>query len=126
MYSVQMEDGMRAQKVVSLVKARASLSQLTREVAHGHAVGGITQRSKRAAVLVNAEQFERDMTELEYHRRQHRKGRSVGLTGSMEVAADLTAGSGRLAEEYSAAVRRSGAVLRDALRHGHAPARLLL
>jgi prevent-host-death family protein len=57
---------MHAKKVVSLVEARASLSRLAQEVARGKGAVAITQRSKLAAVLVNAEQYEKDMAELEH------------------------------------------------------------
>ncbi len=107
---------MHAKKVISLVEARASLSRLTREVARSGGVIAITQRSKLAAVLVNAEQYEEDMAELEQYRRQRRKVTSRSFFGLMEVVGDLEEGSRRLAEEYYAALKRSGDRLRDALR----------
>src|SRR5437867_4714983 len=56
---------MHVKKLVSLVEARASLSRLTREVATGGEAIAITQRSRLAAVLVNAERYEEDMAEWE-------------------------------------------------------------
>ena len=107
---------MLAKKVVSLVEARASLSRLTREVAQGGGAIAITQRSKLAAVLVNAERYEQDMAELEHYRRRQRKAKARSFSGLMEVVGDLEEGSRQLAEEYHAALKRSGDILRDALR----------
>lgn len=107
---------MYAKKVVSLVEARASLSRLTREVAKGGGAVAITQRSKLAAIMVNPERYEQDMAELEQYRRQGRKPKARSFSGLMEVCGDLEEGSRRLAEEYSAALKRSGDILRDAVR----------
>ncbi len=107
---------MQAKKVISLVEARASLSRLTREVARGGGAIAITQRSKLAAILVNAKRYEEDMTELEHYRRQRRKEAAPRFSGLMEVVGDLAEGSPRLAEEYHAALKRSGDLLGDALR----------
>ena len=107
---------MHAKKLVSLMEARASLSQLTREVAQGQGPIGIMQRSKLAAVLVNAKKYEEDMAELEQYRRQQRKAKPRSFSGTMEIVGDLEEGSRRLAEEYYAAVKRSGDALYDALR----------
>ncbi len=105
---------MQAKKIVSLVEARAKLSGLTRAVAEGGGAIAITQRSKLAAVLVNAEQYEADMAELE-HYRHHRRKKNL-LPSVMEITGDLEEGSKPLAEEYHAAVKRSGETLSDALR----------
>jgi prevent-host-death family protein len=105
-----------AKKVVSLVEARASLSRLAQEVAKGKGAVAITQRSKLAAVLVNAEQYEKDMAELEHYRRQQRKKRNFSLKGLIKITGDLEKASRQLADEYHAAVERSAASLRDALR----------
>jgi len=86
------------------------------EVARSGGAIAITQRSKLAAVLVNAKQYEEDMAELEQHRRQRRKVTSRSFSSLMEVVGDLEEGSRRLAEEYYAALKRSGDTLRDALR----------
>lgn len=107
---------MHAKKVVSLVEARASLSRLAQEVAKGKGAVAITQRSKLAAVLVNAEQYEKDMMELEYYRRQHQKKRSLSLKGLIKITGDMEEASRQLTEDYYAAVERSAASLRDALR----------
>jgi prevent-host-death family protein len=107
---------MRAKKVVSLVEARASLSRLAQEVAKGGGAIAITQRSRLAAVLVNADQYEEDMAELEQYRRQRRKPTSRSFSGLLEVVGDLEEGSRRLTVEYDAALKRSGDRLRDALR----------
>ena len=64
---------MLPKKQVSLVEARASLSRLTQEVARGGGPVAITQRSKLAAVLVNAERYKEDMAELEHYRRSVEK-----------------------------------------------------
>jgi prevent-host-death family protein len=106
---------MRAKKVVNLMEARASLSRLTQEVAKGGRPVAITQRSKLAAVLVNAEQYEADMQELEFYRRHKRQG-DISSSQVMEILEDLNEGSQRLAEDYRAALKRSGDQLRDALR----------
>lgn len=107
---------MQVKKMVSLVEARAMLSGLTKAVAKGGGAVAITQRSKLAAVLVNAEQYEADMAELEHYRQQKRKKNSLPFSSLMEIAGDLEEGSKRLAEEYHAAVKRSGEILSDALR----------
>ena len=108
---------MRAKKVVSLMEARASLSRLAREVAKGEGAIAITQRSKLAAVLVNAERYEEDMAELEQYRRQQRKKVvSRSFSDLMEIVGDLEEGSRQLTVEYDAALKRSGDRLRDALR----------
>ncbi len=78
---------MHAKKVISLVEARASLSRLTWEVARSGGAIAITQRSKLAAVLVNAEQYEEDMAELEQYRRQRRKVTPRSFSGLMEPLA---------------------------------------
>ncbi|HEV8718418.1 MAG TPA: type II toxin-antitoxin system Phd/YefM family antitoxin [Candidatus Binatia bacterium] len=108
---------MFTKKVVSLAEARASLSRLTQEVAKGRGVIAITQRSKLAAVLVNAEQYEEDMEELAHYRRQRRKVKIRSFSNLMEIVGDLEEGSRRLAEEYHTALKRSGDRLRDALRN---------
>jgi len=107
---------MQAKKLVSLVEARASLSRLAQEVAKGGGPIAITQRSKLAAVLVNAERYEKDMAELAQYRRQQRKARPRSFSGLMEIVGDLEEGSRQLAEEYYAAVKRRGDILQDALR----------
>jgi prevent-host-death family protein len=107
---------MLPKKQVSLVEARASLSRLTQEVARGGGPVAITQRSKLAAVLVNAERYKEDMAELEHYRGQRRKGRPRSFSHLMEIVGDLEEGSRQLAKEYYAAVKRSGDALRDALR----------
>lgn len=107
---------MQAKKLVSLVEARASLSRLAQEVARGGGPVAITQRSKLAAVLVNAERYETDMAELAQHRRQQRKARPRSFSGLIKIVGDLEEGSRQLAEEYYAAVKRSGDILQDALR----------
>ena len=107
---------MLAKKVISLVEARASLSRLTQEVAQGRGPIAITQRSKLAALLVNAKRYEEDMAELEQYRRQRRKGRPRSFSHLIEIVGDLEEGSRRLAEEYHTAVKRSGDILHDALR----------
>jgi prevent-host-death family protein len=107
---------MLPKKQVSLVEARASLSRLTQEVARGGGPVAITQRSKLAAVLVNAERYKEDMAELEHYRRQRRKGRPRSFSHLMEIVGDFEEGSRQLAEEYYAAVKRSGDILHDALR----------
>ena len=107
---------MQVRKLINLVEARAALSRLVRDVAKGREVIAITQRSKLAAVLVNAEQYAADMAELEQYRRQRQKDPSVALSSLMEVVGDLEEGSERLAEDYHTALRRSGDVLADALR----------
>lgn len=107
---------MHAKKVVSLVEARASLSRLAQEVATGKGAVAITQRSKLAAVLVNAEQYEKDMAELEQYRRQHRKNQGPSLKGLIRITGDLDEASHQLSDEYYAAVERSAKSLRDALR----------
>jgi len=108
---------MHVKKLVSLVEARASLSRLTREVATGGEAIAITQRSRLAAVLVNAQRYEEDMAELEQYRRQRRKERASSFSTLMEVVGDLEEGSRRLAEEYHVALKRSGDILHNALRH---------
>ena len=108
---------MHVKKLVSLVEARASLSRLTREVAISGEAIAITQRSKLAAVLVNAQRYEEDMAELEQYRRQRRKERASSFSTLMEVVGDLEEGSRRLAEEYHVALKRSGDILHNALRH---------
>lgn len=107
---------MHAKKVISLVEARASLSRLAQEVARGGGPVAITQRSKLAAVLLNAERYEKDMAELAQYRRQQRKARPRSFSGLIEIVGDLEEGSRQLAEEYYAAVKRSGDILQDALR----------
>lgn len=107
---------MQAKKVISLVEARASLSRLAQEVARGGGPVAITQRSKLAAVLVNAERYERDMAELAQYRRQQRRTRPRSFSGLIEIVSDLEEGSRQLAEEYHAALKRSGDILQDALR----------
>lgn len=107
---------MHVKKWINLVEARASLSRLTREVAKGEGPIAITQRSKLAAVLVNADRYEEDMRELEHYRRQRRKIPRPSFSNLMEITGDLEEGSRQLAEEYYAAVKRSGNQLRDALR----------
>jgi len=106
-----------AKKVVSLVEARASLSRLAQEVAKGKGAVAITQRSKLAAVLVNAEQYEKDMAELAHYRRQQQKKRSLSLKGLIRITGDMEKASRQLTEEYYTAVERSAASLRDALRN---------
>jgi PHD/YefM family antitoxin component YafN of YafNO toxin-antitoxin module len=108
---------MHVKKLVSLVEARASLSRLTREVATSGEAIAITQRSKLAAVLVNAQRYAEDMAELEQYRQQRRKERASSFSALMEVVGDLQEGSQQLAEEYHAALKRSGDLLHDALRH---------
>ncbi len=107
---------MQAKKLVSLVEARASLSRLAQEVARGGGPVAITQRSKLAAVLVNAERYETDMAELAHYRRQRQKNPPTSLRGLIKITGDLEEASRQLAEEYDAALERSAAVLRDALR----------
>lgn len=107
---------MHAKTVVSLVEARASLSRLTQKVAKSGKAIAITQRSKLAAVLVNAERYEYDMAELEHYRRQRRKNRPRSFKGMIEITGDLEEGSRQLADEYYAAVERSAKSLRDAVR----------
>lgn len=102
-------------KQVSLVEARASLSRLTQEVSGGGGPVAILQRSKLAAVLVNAERYKADMAELEHYRRRHRKSRARSFSHLMEIVGDLEEGSRQLAEEYHTAVKRSGDTLCDAL-----------
>ena len=107
---------MHAKKVVSLVEARASLSRLAQEVARGRGAVAITQRSKLAAVLVNAEQYEKDMAELAHYRRQQRKPKARSFSDLMKIVGDLEEGSRHLTEEYYAALKRSGDILQNALR----------
>jgi len=107
---------MHARKVVSLVEARAALSRLAQEVAKSGGAIAITQRSKLAAVLVNAEQYEANMAELEHYRRQRRKSRALPLKGLVEIVGDLEEASRQIAEEYENALDRSAESLRDALR----------
>ena len=107
---------MHVKKTVSLVEARAMLSGLTKAVAKGGEAIAITQRSKHAAVLVNAEQYEADMAELEHYRHQHRKKTRLPFSSLMEISGDLEEGSKRLAGDYHAALKRSGDILSDALR----------
>jgi prevent-host-death family protein len=106
---------MLPKRQVSLVEARASLSQLTQEVSGGGPVA-IMQRSKLAAVLVNAEHYKADMAELEHYRRQHRKSRPRSFRGLIEITGDLEEASRHFTAEYEAAVKRSGDILSDALR----------
>ena len=107
---------MHAKKVVSLVEARAALSRLTQEVASGGGPVAITQRSKLAAILVNAERYEKDMAELAQYRRQPRRVRPRSFAGLIKIVGDLEEGSRQLTEEYYAALKRSGDILQDALR----------
>ena len=107
---------MQAKKIVSLVEARARLSSLTKAVAKGGGAIAITQRSKLAAILVNAEQYEADMAELEHYRQHHRKKNLLPFSLLMEITGDLEEGSKRLAEEYNAAVKRSGAIFSPPVR----------
>jgi prevent-host-death family protein len=97
------------------MEARASLSQLAREVSHGCGPIAITQRSKLAAMLVNAKQYEEDMAELEQYRRQRKKSRVRSFKGLIEITGDLEEASRQLAAEYEAALERSAEGLRDAL-----------
>ncbi len=55
-------------------------------------------------------------SELEHYRRQRRKKKTLPFSGLMEITGDLAGGSKRMAEEYYAAVNRSGQILADALR----------
>ena len=55
-------------------------------------------------------------SELEHYRRQRRKKNTLPFSGLMEITGDLARGSKRMAEEYYAAVNRSGQTLTDALR----------
>ena len=55
-------------------------------------------------------------SELEHYRRQRRKKKTLPFSGLMEITGDLAVGSKRMAEEYYAAVNRSGQTLTDALR----------
>jgi prevent-host-death family protein len=108
---------MLPKKHVSLVEARVSLSRLTQEVARGG--GGpiaITQRSKLAAVLVNAKRYKEDMEELELYRRHRKKSRPRSFRGLIEITGDLEEASRQLTAEYEAAVKRSAEILHDALR----------
>ena len=107
---------MHVKKMVSLVEARAMLSGLTKAVANGDGAIAITQRSKLAAVLVNAEQYEAYMAELEHYRSHHRKKTRLPFSSLMEISGDLEGGSERLAGEYHAALKLSGDILSDALR----------
>jgi|SRR5262245_58443119 len=107
---------MHAKKVVSLVEARASLSRLAQEVARGGGPIAITQRSKLAAILVNAERYETDMAELTHYRHQRQKNRPRSFRGLIKITGDLEEASRQLTAEYEAALNRSAEVLRDALR----------
>ncbi len=107
---------MYAKKVVSLVEERASLTRLPKKVARGGGPVAITQRSKLAAILVNAERYEKDMAELAHYRHQQRKSRPPSFRGLIKITGDLEEASRQLAEEYEAALNRSAVVLRDALR----------
>ena len=107
---------MHVKKTVSLVEARASLGGLTRTVGKGGGAIAITRRSRLAAILVNGEQYEADMAELDHHRQRTRKNSDLPFSRLMEITGDLVEGSQRLAEEYNAAVKRSGETLSDALR----------
>ena len=107
---------MHAKKLVSLVEARASLSQLAREVSQGRGPIAITQRSKLAAILVSAKQYEEDMAELEQYRQQRKKGRVRSFKGLIKITGDVEEASRQLAVEYEAALERSAESLRDALR----------
>ena len=107
---------MHAKKVVSLVEARASLSRLAQEVARGGGPIAITQRSKLAAILVNAERYETDMAELAQYRRRQRNSRPRSFAGLIKIVGDLEEGSRQLTEEYYAALKRSGDILQNALR----------
>lgn len=107
---------MQIKKIVGLVEARATLSGLTKAVKRDGGAIAITQRSRLAAVLVNAERYEADMTELAHYRRQRRKKFAVPFSRLMEITGDLEEGSQHFAEEYYAAVERSGKALSDALR----------
>lgn len=55
-------------------------------------------------------------SELEHYRRQRRKKKTLPFSGLMEITGDLAGGSKRMAEEYYAAVSRSGRTLTNALR----------
>ena len=66
--------------------------------------------------MVNAEQYAADMAELEHYRHHRRKKNLRPFSRLMETTSDLEEGSKRLAEEYHAAVKRSGETLSDALR----------
>lgn len=55
-------------------------------------------------------------SELEHYRRQHRRKKALPFSSLMEITGDLAGGSKRVAEEYYAAVNRSGQTLTDALR----------
>jgi len=107
---------MQVKKLISLVEARASLSRLVREVAAGEGAIAITQRSRLAALLVNAKRYEEDMAELEQYRCQRRKKRALSFSDLMEIVGDLEEGSRHLAEEYHAALKRSEDTLHNALR----------
>jgi hypothetical protein len=57
------------------------------------------------------------MAELEhYRRRQRQKAKPRSFSGLMRIVGDLEEGSRQLAEEYHAALKRSGDALRNALR----------
>jgi prevent-host-death family protein len=90
---------MLPKKQVSLVEARASLSRLTQEVARGGGPVAIMQRSKLAAVLVNAERYKQDMAELEHYRRQRRKVKPRSFFHVMEIVGVLVLVKRQLAEE---------------------------
>ncbi|MBM4256238.1 MAG: type II toxin-antitoxin system Phd/YefM family antitoxin [Deltaproteobacteria bacterium] len=107
---------MQAKKIVSLAQARASLSRLTREIATGGGPIAITQRSNLAALLVNAKRYEEDMAELALYRRQRHKSGLRSYAKLIEIVGDLDEASRRLTTEYEAALKRSGEVLRHALR----------
>lgn len=55
-------------------------------------------------------------SELEHDRRQQRKKNPLPFSGLMEITGDLAGGSKRMADEYHAAVKRSGQTLTAALR----------
>lgn len=107
---------MKIKKIVGLVEARAALSGLTKAVERDGGEIAITQRSRLAAVLVNAERYEADMAELTHYRRQHRKKSAVPFSRLMEITGDPEEGSRRLSQEYHDAVERSGKTLSHALR----------
>ena len=55
-------------------------------------------------------------SELAPYRRQRRKKNTLPFSGLMEITGDLTVGSKQMADEYHAAVNRSGQTLTKALR----------
>jgi hypothetical protein len=49
---------------------------------------------------VNAEQYEKDMAELEHYRRQQRKTKDSSFSGLIKIVGDLEGCPQRLTEEY--------------------------